>query len=127
MARAASDVRAVARRLSSRRRDHAEGVDADLLHGVRQLAAGAFDAVAHLGLGQVHVHAGAEGDPEADRILTRVRVDVLDAGERAHLLLDRPRDLLFVLLSAGPRVEHADPHTRLDDAFGHQLQRDARV
>ena len=78
--------------------------DADLLHAARQGGAGALDAVAHLGLGEVHVQIGTELQEEANLVLRGVGIDVLDARQRAELLFQHARHFFFILLRAGAGV-----------------------
>ena len=101
--------------------------DADLLHAARQGGAGALDAVAHLGLGEVHVQIGTELQEEANLVLRGVGIDVLDARQRAELLFQHARHFFFILLRAGAGVCQKYLQARIADAIGHQLQRDGPI
>jgi hypothetical protein len=105
------------------------GLGPDLGHLGRggQRRPGALQAVAHFGARQVHVDRAGELDRDLHPVGHRPAAQLLDAGQGAQLLLDRPRHQLLVLVGARARVGDPDPHVRRGELRGEELDRDAQV
>ena len=90
-----------------------------------QAGADAVDAAADVVGGDVEV--GAPGEVEADdaRAFARRGVDLLEAGDRADRLLERPRDRFLHLARADARVVDADGDAR-QLQLRHQVDRQAQ-
>ena len=89
-----------------------------------QPAAHAVDARADVVHGLVQVVAPGEVHLDVRVALARRRVHLLEAGDGAQLLLERPRDELFHLERTDAGVVHADVDRRLRDV-GQQVDRQA--
>ena len=105
-------------------------VRVELEHGRRirvlgHAAADAIDARPHLVRGFVEVGAPGKLQPHHARPFLRGRVDLLEAGDGRHRLLDGPRDQLLHFERPDSRIADAHRDAR-EFRLGHQVDRQAR-
>ena len=90
-------------------------VDRRLVHVVGQVGADAVDRLAHVLLGLVAVETGLELKHDAAAALIGVGGHLLDAGDAAQLLLDRPHHQPFGVLGGDAIQRHLDVDDRDGD------------